>query len=300
MLSARIPFPRFLFNPAPMSSSLTTTDHNRNAAGLTYVYPVLSRRAGGVSIGINFNTNNACNWRCIYCQVPDLALGAAPDVDLVLLEKELRFFIKDVLSGDFFDRFTIDSPSRQVKDIAISGNGEPTSLRYFDQAVRLIGSIAKEMGVFPDAKFVLITNGSLMHHSSVQRGLRVLNELGGEVWFKLDSATDAGRKLINNAGLSIDKTAENLHISSQLCATKIQTCLMDYRGMGLREAEKSAYLEFLSRFKQVAGLKGIMVYGLARPSFQPEAVDLKPLPAEVINDFAQSIRALGFDVSVNV
>ncbi|MDP2180766.1 radical SAM protein [Methylicorpusculum sp.] len=283
-----------------MSSSLTTTDHNRNAAGLTYVYPVLSRRAGGVSIGINFNINNACNWRCIYCQVPDLSLGAAPDVDFELLEKELRFFIKDVLSGDFFDRFNVDLPSRQIKDIAISGNGEPTSLRHFDQAVRLIGSIAKEMGVFPGAKFVLITNGSLMHHSSVQRGLRILNEFGGEVWFKLDSATDAGRKLVNNAGLSIDKTAENLHISAQLCATKIQTCLIDYRGTGLSEEEKNAYIEFLSRYKNITGLKGIMLYGLARPSLQPEAVDLKPLPAQVINNFAESLRALGFDVSVNV
>ncbi|MDO8843219.1 radical SAM protein [Methylicorpusculum sp.] len=283
-----------------MSSSLTTTDHDRNAAGLTYIYPVLSRRAGGVSIGINFNINNACNWRCIYCQVPDLTLGAAPDMDFALLEKELRFFIEDVLSGDFFDRFNVDSPLRQIKDIAISGNGEPTSLRHFDQAVRLIGSIAKEMGIFPGAKFVLITNGSLMHHSSVQRGLRILNEFGGEVWFKLDSATDAGRKLINNAGLSIDKTAENLHISAQLCSTKIQTCLIDYRGTGLSEEEKNAYIEFLSRYKNITGLKSIMLYGLARPSLQQEAVDLKPLPAQVINDFSESLKALGFDVSVNV
>jgi hypothetical protein len=139
-----------------------------------------------------------------------------------------------------------------------------------------------------------------MHHSSVQRGLRILNELGGEVWFKLDSVTDAGRKLVNNAGLSMDKTAENLHISAQLCATKIQTCLVDYRGIGLSEKEKSAYLEFLSRYKNITGLKGIMLYGLARPSLQPEAVDLKPLPAQAINDFAESVRVLGFDVSVNV
>ena len=30
---------------------LTIRDHDRDAAGLTYVYPVVSRRAGGVSIG---------------------------------------------------------------------------------------------------------------------------------------------------------------------------------------------------------------------------------------------------------
>ncbi|MCZ7653212.1 MAG: hypothetical protein M5R42_01445 [Rhodocyclaceae bacterium] len=36
-----------------------TDPHSRDSAGLTYVYPVVSRRAGGVSIGINPNPNNA-------------------------------------------------------------------------------------------------------------------------------------------------------------------------------------------------------------------------------------------------
>jgi hypothetical protein len=71
-------------------NDLNVTEHNRDSAGLRYVYPVVSRRAGGVSVGINLNTNNACNWRCIYCQVPDLKLGMAPPVDLTLLEQELR------------------------------------------------------------------------------------------------------------------------------------------------------------------------------------------------------------------
>ena len=66
-----------------MTTRLTVTDHDRDVAGLTYVYPVVSRRAGGVSVGINLNPNNACNWRCVYCQVPDLVRGAAPVIDVV-------------------------------------------------------------------------------------------------------------------------------------------------------------------------------------------------------------------------
>src|SRR6266481_393681 len=80
---------------------LTVADHDRGNAGLTYVYPVVSRRAGGVSVGINLNVNNACNWRCIYCQVPGLTRGAPPPVDLVKLERELSGFLQDVLHGDF-------------------------------------------------------------------------------------------------------------------------------------------------------------------------------------------------------
>ncbi|MGH8120670.1 MAG: radical SAM protein, partial [Gammaproteobacteria bacterium] len=37
---------------------LTTTDHRREGFGLKYVYPVISRRSGGLSIGVNLNTNN--------------------------------------------------------------------------------------------------------------------------------------------------------------------------------------------------------------------------------------------------
>ena len=43
--------------------------HPRSFAENLYVYPVLSRRAGGISIGINLNRNQFCNFRCIYCQV---------------------------------------------------------------------------------------------------------------------------------------------------------------------------------------------------------------------------------------
>lgn len=84
-----------------VANKLEVTNHSRDSAGLTYVYPVLSRRAGGVSIGINLNPNNACNWRCIYCQVPGLRRGAAPPIDLTMLERELRGFIDSVLHGDF-------------------------------------------------------------------------------------------------------------------------------------------------------------------------------------------------------
>ncbi|MBS0311602.1 MAG: radical SAM protein, partial [Proteobacteria bacterium] len=63
------------FPPRNVSAQLTSTNHDRDSAGMTYVYPVVSRRAGGVSVGINLNPNNACNWACVYCQVPNLTRG---------------------------------------------------------------------------------------------------------------------------------------------------------------------------------------------------------------------------------
>lgn len=282
------------------SAQLTISDHSRDSAGLTYIYPVLSRRAGGLSIGVNFNINNACNWRCIYCQVPDLTLGAAPPLDFSLLEKELRQFLNDVLQGDFFDRFQVDPHNRVIKDIAISGNGEPTSVKGFDKAVALIGSIATEMGVLPRSHFVLITNGSLLHQSKVQAGLRCLHQYGGEVWFKFDSATDTGRGLINNAAQTMASALRNLKISATICQTKIQTCLVDYSGQGLIDVEKNAYLQFLKRIKSDGVAIGkIMIYTIARPSMQAEAAKIKALSPEVMRHFADEIRALGFEVRVD-
>lgn len=283
-----------------MAARLTTTNHSRDIAGLKYVYPVLSRRAGGLSIGINFNTNNACNWRCIYCQVPDLKIGAAPDLDFQLLEDELRFFLSDVRSGDFYDRFQVDEDQRVIKDIAISGNGEPTSVRDFDKAVALIGMVATEAGVLPQSNFVLITNGSLVHRPVVQTGLKVLKEYGGEVWFKLDSATQEGRALINNAGQSCQASEANLLLCASLCPTKLQTCLLDYDKRGLSSEEKNALLDLLRRIKtRGCELKRVLLYTIARPSQQPESGRLERLSAETLNSFADEIRLLGFDVSVS-
>ena len=283
-----------------MSAQLTATDHRRDIAGLTYIYPVLSRRAGGLSIGVNFNTNNACNWQCIYCQVPDLTIGAAPELDFGLLETELRTFLDQVQSGDFYRNFQVPVDQRVIKDIAISGNGEPTSVPRFAEAVELIGNIATAAGLFPNSRYVLITNGSLVHQPKVQEGLKMLNKFGGEVWFKLDSATTAGRRLINKAGQGIDASLHNLILAADCCRTKVQICLVDIDRQGFVEQEKRALLNALKTVKQKSKIREIMLYTIARPSMQPEAGRLGIMPEPVMRAFADDLRTLGFDVLISV
>jgi wyosine [tRNA(Phe)-imidazoG37] synthetase (radical SAM superfamily) len=283
-----------------VASILKTTDHSRDIAGLKYVYPVLSRRSGGLSIGINFNTNNACNWRCIYCQVPNLKTGPAPVMDLALLRAELKEILRDVESGDFYERFQVAAPLRMIKDIAISGNGEPTSLPNFAEAVALIGVVGKQSEVLTGSRFVLITNGSLIHQHKVQEGLRKLNRYGGEVWFKLDSATSAGRQLINRAGQSFRRSLDNLVLSAQLCPTKLQTCLIDIDGRGYPKHEQEALLAALEEIKNRSPVRQVMLYTIARPSLQPEGSRLSALPAETLFGVAEEMRSLGFEVAVSL
>ena len=280
-------------------SNLTTTHHDRDVAGLTYIYPVMSRRSGGLSIGINFNPNHACNWRCVYCQVPNLQRGAAPALNFALFEKEYRTFLSQINSGEFFERFEITAEQRSIKDIAISGNGEPTSLKSFDRAVKLIGEIAVERAIFPHARFIVISNGSLIHLPHVQRGLRELARYDGELWFKLDSASEAGRRLINDSQQSQPALLKNLKLASNLCRVKIQTCLFHYQNAG-SQLEKSAYLALLALLKeQDIKIEQILLYSIARESYQPEAAELEKMTAEEMNTWAADIEAMGYNVSVN-
>jgi wyosine [tRNA(Phe)-imidazoG37] synthetase (radical SAM superfamily) len=279
---------------------LTTQDHSRDKAGLTYIYPVLSRRSGGLSIGVNLNINNACNWRCIYCQVPDLVRGSAPSVDTDKLARELRHFLGDVIHGSFYDREEVADKYRVIKDIAISGNGEATTANEFDQVVNLIELVLKEYGLLGSIKCVLITNGSMVNRTEVKKGLEKLAKMNGEVWFKIDSATPTGIATINQVRGSNISTLKRLQIAAELCPTLIQTCFFSYKNEPPSETETNAYLQLLkATISREIPIKGVLLYGVERESLQPEAKLIKKLPASWLQDFAQKIEALPIDVTVS-
>ncbi|SCX83061.1 Wyosine [tRNA(Phe)-imidazoG37] synthetase, radical SAM superfamily [Nitrosospira sp. Nl5] len=283
----------------PASKLLNIADHSRDNAGMTYIYSVVSRRAGGVSVGINLNPNNACNWRCIYCQVPELARGTAPVIDLVKLEAELRTFLHEILHGDFM-RAQVPPEARRINDIALSGNGEPTSAREFEQVIELIGRVKCDYDLPEELKLVLITNGSLIDRPGVQAGLRRMAELNGEVWFKLDSVTREGRLRINSTRISLKRMRENLQLAAFQCSTWLQTCIFETDGRPPSQVESGAYLKFTEELlREGVPLKGVLLYGLARPSMQPEATRLTKINQEWMEAFCAKIRALGLTVKLN-
>ncbi len=275
-------------------------DHCRDSVGLHYVYPVVSRRAGGVSVGINLNTNNACNWRCLYCQVPDLTLGAAPPLDLALLEQELRGFLQELLHGNFMQR-RVPEGMRRICDIAISGNGEPTSAEEFPRVIELVARLKLELALPVGIKLVLITNGSLLHRETVQQGLRCLAQHNGEVWFKLDRASEVETRRINNTNISMGKVRENLATASRLCQTWLQTCWFALDGAPPSGKDENDYLDFLAGLlRDNIRPQGVLLYTLARPSLQPEAPRLAALTAQQMEAFAARIRALGMETKVSL
>ncbi len=282
-----------------MSSLLNSCDHSRAAAGLTYVYPVVSRRAGGVSVGINLNPNNACNWRCVYCQVPGLARGSAPAVDMGRLEGELRGLLQDILQGDFMAR-RVAPEARRLNDIALSGNGEPTSAQEFEGVVALLGKVMADFDLTGTIKLVLITNGSLIRRQAVQQGLRRMAALNGEVWYKLDSATEAGRRRINGTRMASARVQENIALAASLCPTWLQTCMFALDGQAPTAVEQQAYLMFVEALRlQRVPLQGVLLYSLARPPMQAEAPRLSALQADWMGAFAEKIENLGVAVKLS-
>lgn len=264
---------------------------------MIYVYPVVSRRAGGVSVGINLNPNNACNWRCVYCQVPGLKRGGPPPIDLARLEEELRDMLAQLYRGDYLARHA-PPEAQQVVDVAFSGNGEPTSAIEFAAAVALAGRVLDEFVPSAPPTLRLITNGSLLHRAYVQKGIGLIGKRGGEVWFKMDAVGAEAMRRVNSVALRPETVLRRLRICGSLCATWVQTCLFAFDGAPPSANELEDYLALLAQGKE--SLTGVYLYGLARPSLQPEAARLTTLPAQWLENLAERIRNnIGLTVRVS-
>jgi len=275
---------------------LKTEDHSRDSAGMRYVYPVISRRAGGVSVGINLNPNNACNWRCIYCQVPELKRGGPPPIDLALLERELNDFLTWAVSGDFMAT-RVPAGARQLVDVAFSGNGEPTSAPEFAEAVALVERVLAGHDLNGKVLMRLITNGSLLDRKAVQAGIARIGRARGEVWFKLDAGTAAGFARINGTRMRPEAAARRLAHCAGLAPTWVQTCMFRLDGE-LPPAQDVA--DWLALLTPVASaLAGVHLYSLARPSLQKDAPRLGRVEPEWLEQVAARVREIGLTVCVS-
>jgi len=281
---------------------LTTTVHECDDAGLTYVYAVRSRRAGGVSIGVNLSPNNACNWRCAYCQVPGLVRGQSPRIDLDRLEVELEDVLGRGARGELVDSGAggVGAGGSAMKDVAFSGNGEPTTSPDFPGAVERVGRVLARMRL--PIPIILITNGSMLGKKPVQAAVRRLGELGGRVWFKLDRATAAGILDVNGTRVSPGHHLARLRTAAALCPTWVQSCFFTRRGEAPPQAEVDAYVAAVGALaREGVPLRGVLLYTLARRSEQPGGDELGALDAAWLEALAARLRAAGIaDVQVSL
>lgn len=277
-------------------------EHPRLWQNNRYVYPVVSRRSKGISLGINLNPDKVCNFDCIYCSVDrtvPLPPWATRDVDIPLLRDELAAMLALAASGRIytFDPFDkIPAALRRVNDIAFSGDGEPTTCPQFRQAVELSAELSESTPAAEPVKLVLITNATMFHKPDVQAVLAFLDQHHGEIWAKLDAGTDDYYHLVDRTGVSFQRVLDNLLDCSRTRATVIQTLLMNVRGEPPALAEIAAYVDRLRHLRAEGGhIKLVQLYTVAR---QPAETWATPLSVAALEAVAKDVRGLGLTAEV--
>ena len=224
-------------------ATLSILNHDRKIFDKKYIYPVLSRRAGGLSLGINLNTNNACNWQCIYCEIPNLTRGKPESIDTKLLKEELFFWLHEITQNNFLGNHA--PPDTLLKDIAFSGNGEPTAAKEFEEVINIVITAINEFKLNNLITIRLITNGSYMSDRSVQNAWSLINQTPKEVWFKIDSVDNDDIKMINQINPSLNVTKKNIESCLDVSPTIIQTCVIKINGELPSKKSIDQYMSFL-------------------------------------------------------
>ena len=272
------------------TAPLSVGRHPRAYRENHYVYPVLSRRARGVSIGINLNPDKICNWDCVYCQVDRTTPPAVREVDEARLYDELRAMLAEAQSGRLFERPEFrDLPAglRAVRDITYAGDGEPPSYPNFAGVVRETIRIKREAGL-DDLKIILLTNATLLDRPKVQEAMRLMDEDAGEFWLKLDAGTEAYYRLVDRTTIPYAKVLKNVLEAARVRPIVLQSLFMKIRGQGPPAAEIASYCDRVREILEGGGrLKGIQVYTVARP---PAESYVTPLEDDEVDALAAEIR----------
>lgn len=275
------------------------TQHQRSFESNRFVYPVLSRRSGGISVGVNLNPDKVCNFDCIYCQVDRTSRSETRFVETDQLLAELSSVLELVASGELYktEKFaSVPTELRRLNDMAFSGDGEPTTYKNFDELMQLAAGVKKQIGQSADGtawgdrvKMVLITNASMFHRPHVQRGLEVLDQNNGEIWAKLDAGTEAYYHLIERTKIPFQQVLENLTAAARVRPLVIQSLFMQVAGEAPTDEEIGAYCQRLNEITAAGGsLKLIQVYTVAR---KPAESIVTPLPNAAVDAIVDRVRS---------
>ncbi len=236
-------------------------DHNR------FVYPVLSRRSGGISVGVNLNPDKICNFDCIYCQVDRRSQSETRFVEIGGLLDELRTTLDSVVFGTIYEtaKFReVPAHLRRLNDIAFSGDGEPTTYKNFDEIIDACALVKRRAGL-DDVKMVLITNASMFHRPHVERGLEILDRNNGEIWAKLEAGTDAYYQLIERTPIPFRQILDNIAAAARVRSLVIQSLFMRVNGEPPSPQELEAFCDRLNEITAAGGrLRLVQIYTVAR------------------------------------
>lgn len=268
--------------------------HSRQWERNRYVYPVISRRSKGLSIGVNLNTDRICNFDCVYCCVDrSKGVGKPEAVDLSVLGRELSELVALAQSGKIWEFAPLSKTPAELRrfaDIAFSGNGEPTAAGEFARACRLVAEVRAEHHA-DAARIVLITNGTLLDRAEVREALAYLDQHNGEVWAKLDAGNERVYAQMVRTTIPLDRVLKNIAMAGRERALVIQSMFLRMNGQNPQEQDVRDYLDRLHELvRGGCRLKAVQVYTIARPVFRTH---IAPAGPEVLDAVAAAIGELG-------
>ena len=271
------------------------TRHERKFEQNRFVYPVLSRRSEGISIGVNLNPDKVCNFDCIYCQVDRTSQSETQFVETAALLEELGSVVELCASGAIFEleKFKDTPPQfRQLNDIAFSGDGEPTTFKNFDEIIAACALLKRERDLV-QVKMVLITNASMFHRPHVQRGLTILDENNGEIWAKLEAGTEEYFKLVDRTPIPFRQILENITAVAKVRPLVIQALFMRVAGEPPPAAELAAFCDRLNETTAAGGkIKLVQVYTVARKPTESYVTPLSDAEVDAIVELVRSRTGL--------
>ncbi|MCA9229163.1 MAG: radical SAM protein [Planctomycetales bacterium] len=260
-------------------------EHNR------FVYPVLSRRSGGISVGVNLNPDKICNFDCIYCQVDRRSQSETQFVEFDELLSELRAVLELVGSGKIFETEKFhETPSelRRLNDMAFSGDGEPTTYKNFDEIIAACADVKLQLGM-TQVKMVLITNASMFQRPHVVRGLELLDANQGEIWAKLDAGTEEYYRRIERTPIRFQQILDNLTAAARVRPIVIQSLFMRVAGEPPAPHELAAWCDRLSEILAAGGrIRLVQVYTVAR---RPAESEVTPLSDREVDEIVQLVKS---------
>jgi wyosine [tRNA(Phe)-imidazoG37] synthetase (radical SAM superfamily) len=264
--------------------------HERSFHANRFIYPVLSRRSGGISVGVNLNPDKVCNFDCIYCQVDRTTQSETRFVELDALLVELERMLRMIISGQLYatpEFSQTPETQRRLNDIAFSGDGEPTTYRNFDEIIAACAAIKDRLGL-ADVKMVLITNASMFHRPHVERGLAILDAHQGEIWAKLEAGTDAYYQVVERTTIPFRQILDNITAAARVRPLVIQALFMRIDGQAPPPAELEAFCDRLNEITASGGkLKLAQIYTVAR---RPAESFVTPLSNAEVDAIVELVR----------
>lgn len=256
-------------------------DHRVDREAGAIVYPVYSRRSGGLSLGINlFPDEKICSFDCVYCEV--FPFRTRFRFDLAAMERGLRSEISSA-----------EASGVPVKDICFSGNGEPTLSPNFPAALEIVAGIRDEL--CPSAFLVVITNASTLSYGPAAELLAratAPRSAGGfdlDLWVKLDAGTAGWYAAVDRSDVSFDRLISGIEAFASGNPVTVQTMVCAVAGAAPPPAEEAAWLECALRIARGGRVRRFHLYGKARPA--PEDPASSRLPAPALELRAEKLRA---------